>query len=174
MVIGGWRGPGWRIIDADPANARRIRHLISAAVTGHDCPVDAAEAALAVDELFSNAVRHGPVGGRVLAGYCLWDQGARLVVADGGGAGAPRLRSAAKLDEGGRGLQLVSELAARWDTFVLAGARVVWCDLHSPLRVPAADAWAWLSLVLSVYDLSPTGQVSHGPARGVLAGAGAP
>lgn len=155
MTIGGWRGPGWRIFDAIPANARQARQLISSAITGHDCPVEADEAALAVDELFANAVTHGPAGGRVLVGYCLWNHGARLVVADGGGAGVPRVRSGGRLEEGGRGLHLVDALAASWGTFVLPGARVVWCDLNRALRVPAADAWAWLSLVLSIYDLSP-------------------
>lgn len=173
MSIGGWRGPGWRIVDADPGNARQIRHWICSAISGHECPVDTEDATLIADELFNNAVLHGLPGGRVLAGYCLWNHGARLVVADGGGPGVPRLRPASTFEEGGRGLRLVDELAARWGTFLLSGARVVWCDLHAPLRVPAADAWAWLSLILSVCDLSPSGQASSSPARSVLAGAAA-
>ncbi len=88
VIIGGWRGPGWQVFDADPRLGRQIRAWISSAISGHDCPVDAADAALAVTELFSNAVRHGPVGGRVLVGYCLWQQGARLVVCDAAAARA--------------------------------------------------------------------------------------
>lgn len=76
MIIGGCRGPGWQAFDADPRLSRQIRDWITSAISGHDCHVDAPDAALLVTELFSNAVRHGPAGGRVLVGYCLWQQGA--------------------------------------------------------------------------------------------------
>ena len=66
VIIGGWRGPGWQVFDADPRLGREIRDWIRSAISGHDCPVDAADAALVVSELFGNAARHGPAGGRVL------------------------------------------------------------------------------------------------------------
>jgi anti-sigma regulatory factor (Ser/Thr protein kinase) len=134
VIIGGWRGPSWRVVDADPRYGGQIRDWIGSAITRHDCPVDAADAALAVAELYANAVMHGPAGGRVLAGYCLWRDGARIVVCDGGGPGRPRLRESGGLAEGGRGLQVINALAARWDCFLLAGTRVVWCDFGQPLR----------------------------------------
>ena len=157
MIIGGWRGPGWQVFDADPRLGRQIRAWISSAISGHDCPVDAADAAVVVSELFGNAVMHGPAGGRVLVGYCLWQHGARLVVCDGGGPGVPRLVQVGELAEGGRGLHVVDSLAARWGSFRLAGAQAVWCDFGQPLHAPAGDAWAWLHLVLSVCDLSAPG-----------------
>jgi hypothetical protein len=107
-----------------------------------------------VTELFSNAIRHGPVGGRVLVGYCLWQRGARLVVCDGGGPSAPRLVEGGELAEGGRGLHVVNSLAARWGSFRLADAQAVWCDFGQPLHTSPSDAWAWLHLVLSVCNLS--------------------
>ena len=171
MIIGEWRGPGWRVFDADSGHAGRVRHWIASAVGGHGCPVDTEDAALAAGELFANAVRHGPPAGRVLVGYCLWQRGARLVVADGGGPGAPRLRPRTSLEEGGRGLYVVDALTARWGSFRLSGALVVWCDLGQPLRIPAADAWSWLRLVLSACDLSPLARPAAGPVPGVLAGA---
>jgi len=142
VIIGGWRGPGWRITDADPGQARQVRNWIRAAITRHDCPVDPADAALAASELYANAVMHGPAGGRVLAGYCLWSAGARIVVCDGGGPGTPRMRPGAGLAEGGRGLAVVDSVAARWGSFRLSGAQVVWCDFGQPLRAPASDACA--------------------------------
>ena len=102
MITGGWRGPGWQVFHADPRIGRQVRDWITAAISGHDCPVDAADTALVVTELFSNAVRHGPAGGRILVGYCLWQQGARLVVCDGGGPDTPRLVHGGELAEGGR------------------------------------------------------------------------
>jgi len=173
VIIGGWRGPGWQVFDADPRLGRQVRHWITSAISGHDCPVDAADAALVVTELFSNAVRHGPAGGRVLVGYCLWRHGARLVVCDGGGSGTPRLIQDGELAEDGRGLHVVDALAARWGSFHLAGAQAVWCDFGQPLHAAPGDAWAWLHLVLSVCDLSAPGRPVAAMMPGTLAGIGA-
>ena len=169
MVVGRWRGPAWQVFDSDPGQCSLARAWIKSVVAQHGCPADPDHLAVVVSELFTNAVQHGPVGGRVLVGYCLWSRGARIVVADGGGDTDPRLVDAARLAEGGRGLHVVATLAARWGNFRLPGAQVVWSDLGQPLRVPAADAWAWLYPVLSECSLS-------GPARqqaAVLAAAGA-
>lgn len=149
MITSGWRGPGWRVVDADPGNVRLMRDWISSAITRHDCPVDPEDAALAVSELFTNAVMHGPAGGRVLVGYCLWSQGARIVVCDGGGYGTPELRQVTNLAEGGRGLRVVDTLAAQWGCSRFAGNLIVWCDFGQPLRARANDAWAWLHCLLS-------------------------
>ena len=162
MIIGGWRGPGWQVFDADPRLGSQIRGWIGSAIGGHGCPVDAADAALVVSELFGNAVRHGPAGGRVLVGYCLWSKGARIVVCDGGGPSTPRLRHSTGLAEGGRGLQVVDSVAVRWGSFRLIGSQVVWCDFGQPLRVPASDAWAWLRPVLSGSILSAPAAATPG------------
>src|SRR5712691_12151357 len=139
VIIGGWRGPGWRVFDAHPGHVGQVRAWISAAITRHDCPADPADAALAVSELFTNAVVHGPEGGRVLVGYCLWSQGARLVVCDGGGSGEPELRPVTSQAQNGRGLHVVEAVTARWGSFRLAGNLVAWCDLGQRMRAPAGD-----------------------------------
>jgi hypothetical protein len=153
VIIGGWRGPGWRIVDADRSRAREVRDWMRSAITRHHCPVDPDDVALAASELYANAVMHGPAGGRVLAGYCLWSGGARIVVCDGGGPGMPRVRQGAGLAEGGRGLQVIDSLAVAWGSFRLPGARVVWCDFGQRLRAPDSDAWAWLRCVLAAFPL---------------------
>ncbi len=173
MILDGCRGPGWQVFDADPRLGSQVRNWIRSAINGHDCPVDAADAALEVTELFTNAVQHGPAEGQVLVGYCLWQQGARLVVCDSGGHGRPRLVDGGELAEGGRGLHVVDSLAARWGSFHLAGALAVWCDFGQPLRATADDAWAWLHLVLSVCDLSASGRPMAVVRPGTLAPAGA-
>jgi serine/threonine-protein kinase RsbW len=165
VIIGGWRGPGWRVVGADPRNGAPIRHWVRSVIAGHGCPVDPDVAEAVVGELFANAVVHGPGGGQVLAGYCLWREGARIVVCDGGGSAAPVLRLADDGVERWRGLRIVDDLAVRWDSFRLPGVQAVWCDLGQPLRVPDADAWAWLRDVLSRCPLSLAR-----PAPGVLAG----
>jgi len=173
VITGGWRGPGWQVFDADPRLGSQIRDWIRSAISGHDCPVDAADAALVVTELFGNACQHGPAGGRVLAGYCLWREGARLVVCDGGGPGTPRLVHGGDLAEGGRGLHVVDSLAARWGGFRLAGSQAVWCDFGQPLRAAASDAWAWLHPVLAVCSLSAAGRPVAAVMPDTLAAVGA-
>jgi anti-sigma regulatory factor (Ser/Thr protein kinase) len=173
MIVGGWRGPGWQVFDADPRLCREIRDWIISAISGCGCSVDTADAALVVTELFSNSCKHGPASGRVLVGYCLWRAGARLVVCDGGGPAVPVLRHAGEQAEGWRGLRLVDALAVGWGHFRLPGAQVVWCDLGEPLRATAGDAWAWLPPVLSVCGLPVPGVRPAVVVPGTLAGAGA-
>ncbi|HET9968229.1 MAG TPA: ATP-binding protein [Streptosporangiaceae bacterium] len=170
MIIGGWRGPGWRIVTGDREQARQVRDWIGSAVSRHGCPVDPADVALAVSELYANAVMHGPPGSRVLAGYCLWSAGARIVVCDGGGPTSPRVRRAESLAEGGRGLQVIDALAAQWGSFRLPGAQAVWCDFGQLPRVPDADAWAWLRRVLTSFPLNDSVPFRWA-ARPALAGA---
>jgi serine/threonine-protein kinase RsbW len=174
VITGGWRGPGWRVVDADPCEVRQIRGWIRSAIAGHGCPVDLDDAALVTGELLANALMHGPARGQVLAGYCLWRKGARIVVCDGGGPTTPELRQADAGAEGGRGLHVVEELSARWGSFRLPGeAQVVWCDFGQPLRAPASDAWAWLRRVLSVYPLSVPGRLEAAVMPDTLTAAGA-
>ena len=172
VLIGGWRGPGWRVVDADPLHGKQVRDWIRSVITRHECPIDPADTALAVSELYANAVMHGPVGSRVLAAYCLWSSGARIVVCDGGGGPAtPQLRQGIGLAEGGRGLQVIDSVAARWGSFRLSGSQVVWCDFGQPPRALTGDAWAWLHRVLSVCTLSPParpGQPPQGRSPGPL------
>jgi hypothetical protein len=73
-----------------------------------------------------------------------------------------------------RGRLIVDAMAAQWGSFRLSddGTRVVWCDLGQPLRVPAADVWAWLPPVLAGRPLAPLTRTGVGAAPGALARAG--
>jgi anti-sigma regulatory factor (Ser/Thr protein kinase) len=79
---------------------------------GHPC---GDVAILLVSEIFSNSVRHSRSGApgetvTVISG----DGTVRVEVTDRAGPGTPELRPAGRDAEGGRGLQLVAGLAARW------------------------------------------------------------
>jgi hypothetical protein len=162
----GWRGPGWHVFDACPGHGKQVRDWIARVVSWHGCSVDPDDAALLVSELFANALMHGPKGGHVLVGYCLWPGGARIVVCDGGGATTPRLRDPSEMDEGGRGLHVVAAVAAAWGSFRAEHALAVWCDLGKPLDTSpttSGDASAWLRAALASVDLA----TPRGSARGI-------
>jgi anti-sigma regulatory factor (Ser/Thr protein kinase) len=88
-------------------------------------------AELLVSELVTNALRHASRPITVTA--LLLDEVVALAVRDGD-TPLPRLRKVSDADEGGRGLQLVAMLAARWGARPTPDGKVVWCDLQLPRR----------------------------------------
>ena len=52
----------------------------------------------------------------------------------------PRLRLAARDEERGRGLQIVSRLSQRWGARRTACGKVVWCELALPLAAAGSLA----------------------------------
>jgi len=80
--------------------------------------------------VFGNSVRHSGSGvaGETVA-VKAGDGVVRVEVTDRAGPGKPELRPAGRDAEGGRGLQLVAALAARWGTRRRGGRRVTWFEL---------------------------------------------
>jgi anti-sigma regulatory factor (Ser/Thr protein kinase) len=168
LTASGWRGPGWRVFSASPGHGRHVRDWITRVVSRRGCSADPDDAALLVSELFVNALMHGPAGGRVLVGYCLWSGGARIIVCDAGGATTPRLRDPGEMEEGGRGLQVVEAVAAAWGSFRTGRTQAVWFDLGKPLDACASnEALAWLRAALAAGVLAA-------PAGGVLGSSSVP
>jgi len=93
---------------------------------------------LILSELVTNAIRYGspPVTVRLLHGRCLTCE-----VADGSST-SPRLRRAATMDEGGRGLFLVAQFAQRWGTRYTSRGKVIWTEqqLHDGATTAAGHA----------------------------------
>ncbi|MFE0514593.1 SpoIIE family protein phosphatase [Streptomyces sp. NPDC058964] len=79
---------------------------------------------LILSELTTNAIRYGspPITLRLLYGRSLTCE-----VSDGSST-SPRLRRAATMDEGGRGLFLVAQYAQRWGTRYNLGGKVIWAE----------------------------------------------
>jgi anti-sigma regulatory factor (Ser/Thr protein kinase) len=115
-------------VESDPAAVRRVR----AAVTEHlaewglEDLVDTTE--LILSELITNAMRHGagPINVRLLHDRTLFCE-----VFDHSST-SPHLRYAATMDEGGRGLFLVAQLAERWGTRYTEGGKVIWAEQAAP------------------------------------------
>lgn len=107
-----------------PRGARLARHLTAVRLDAWGIPYDAAphdEIVLIVSELTANAVRHGHVAGRDfhLRVHAPADgRTVRVEVTDTRAERIPRrpaVPDTAGAEETGRGLLLVSRLAARWD-----------------------------------------------------------
>jgi serine/threonine-protein kinase RsbW len=99
---------------------------------GHPCGDDAA---LLVSELFGNSVRHsrsGAAGGTVTVAVSAGDGLVRVEVTDRSGPEVPELYCAGRDAEGGRGLQLVAGLAARWGWRQHSERTVTWFELRHP------------------------------------------
>jgi anti-sigma regulatory factor (Ser/Thr protein kinase) len=95
---------------------------------GHPCGDDAA---LLVSELFGNSVRYSQSGATVTVTVRAGDGVVRVEVTDRSGPGTPELYLAGCDAEGGRGLQMVAGLAARWGWGKRGGRTVTWFELLS-------------------------------------------
>jgi anti-sigma regulatory factor (Ser/Thr protein kinase) len=118
---------------AGRAERARIARAFVAGVLGpgHPCGDDAG---LLVTELFGNSVQHsrsGAAGQTVTVAVRAGDGLVRVEVTDRGGPGVPELYSAGRDAEGGRGLQMVAGLAARWGYRRRGGRTVTWFELLS-------------------------------------------
>ncbi|MEV0695409.1 SpoIIE family protein phosphatase [Streptomyces sp. NPDC050388] len=94
---------------------------------------------LVVSELVTNAIRHagGPVRLRLIRERAL------VCEVFDGGATTPHLRHPRAMDEGGRGLLLVSQLAQRWGTRFVPDGKVIWAEqsLAGPEDLPLETAF---------------------------------
>ncbi|MFA1548688.1 ATP-binding SpoIIE family protein phosphatase [Actinomadura chokoriensis] len=115
-------------LEPEPASVPWIRAQVAARLAGwslHDL-TDTAQ--LLVSELVTNALVHGAgsLGVRLIKGRTL------LCEVHDDGADLPQLRHAEATDESGRGLQLVSHLAARWGTHRTDTGKIVWVEQRLP------------------------------------------
>ena len=111
--------------------ARVAREFVGGVLgPGHPC---GDVAVLLVSELFGNSVRHSrscAPGETVTVAIAAGDGVVRVEVNDRSGPGVPALGSADRDAEGGRGLQLVERLAARWGWRRRGGRTVTWFELR--------------------------------------------
>jgi anti-sigma regulatory factor (Ser/Thr protein kinase) len=115
--------------------ARAARAFVSAVLgPGHPC---GDVAVLLVSEVFGNSVRHSgsaAAGETVTVAVRAGEGVVWVEVTDRAGLGTPELRPAGSDAEGGRGLQLVAALAARWGTRRRGGRMVTWFEIQALLQ----------------------------------------
>jgi anti-sigma regulatory factor (Ser/Thr protein kinase) len=88
------------------------------------------DAQLLASELVTNAVRHasGPIDVRAY----VRDGFLRLEVGDSSVDCSPERRAADADDEGGRGMEIIDKMSARWGWRARGHVKVVWLDLPMP------------------------------------------
>jgi anti-sigma regulatory factor (Ser/Thr protein kinase) len=92
---------------------------------------------LLVSEIFSNSIRHsrsGAPGETVTVAVISGEGIVRVEVTDRAGLGTPELRPAGRDAEGGRGLQLVAGLAARWGWRRRGEQTMTWFEIQALLQ----------------------------------------
>ncbi|MGW6733685.1 SpoIIE family protein phosphatase [Streptomyces sp. NPDC055013] len=115
-------------VPVDPAAVADLRARATRQVTDWGFAELAMTTELIVSELVTNAIRYAepPIRLRLLR-----DTRLTCEVADGSST-APRLRHARSMDEGGRGLFLVAQLAHRWGARYTAGGKIIWAEQEIP------------------------------------------
>lgn len=110
-------------ITAELTELAKVRHWVRTVL--RDLPANVVSTAvMVVDELTSNALRHGraPYHVRLLPGAAKL----RIEVDDGGGEPARRRTPS---DQGGRGLLLVERCAAAWGQLRRPSGKTLWAEL---------------------------------------------
>ncbi|MCT7351983.1 PAS domain-containing SpoIIE family protein phosphatase/ATP-binding protein [Streptomyces sp. 15-116A] len=111
-------------LPADPAVVAEARRTTTRQLTEWGLEDLVFTTELVVSELVTNAIRYagGPVRLRLIRERAL------VCEVFDGGATAPHLRHPRAMDEGGRGLLLVSQLAQRWGTRFVADGKIIWAE----------------------------------------------
>ncbi|MCX4716940.1 SpoIIE family protein phosphatase [Streptomyces virginiae] len=141
--IAEWEVPG------EPSAVSRVRNAGAAQLAAWGLGEISFTTELILSELITNAIRYGSAPVRV---RLLRDRALVCEVSDGSST-SPHLRYAATTDEGGRGLFLVAQYAARWGTRYTDRGKVIWAELpltggsepqpEVPLDLDALEDLAW-------------------------------
>ncbi|WP_369252907.1 SpoIIE family protein phosphatase [Streptomyces sp. R41] len=133
LLIARIRGlPPDRIADwdvpLDPAAVSGMRDAVSQKLDEWGLSELGFSMELVLSELITNAIRYGtePIHVRLIL-----DRTLICEVADGSST-SPHLRYAATMDEGGRGLFLVSQITERWGTRYTPQGKVIWAEQALP------------------------------------------
>ncbi|MFH8756904.1 SpoIIE family protein phosphatase [Streptomyces atroolivaceus] len=112
-------------VPSDPSAVATVRSDVSRKLTEWNLTEEAFTTELILSELVTNSIRYatGPIRVRLIR-----DRTLICEVSDRSST-SPHLRQAASMDEGGRGLFLVAQLAERWGTrYTDDGGKVIWTE----------------------------------------------
>ncbi|MGW0707834.1 SpoIIE family protein phosphatase [Streptomyces sp. NPDC002643] len=115
-------------LPSDPAIVAQARQNTAAQLTAWGLDEAAFVTELIVSELVTNAIRYGqpPIQLRLI------HAGTLICEVSDASSTAPHMRRARIFDEGGRGLLLVAQLAARWGTRHMHTSKTIWAEQLLP------------------------------------------
>lgn len=115
-------------VPADPSAVHVARNDVSRQLSVWGLEETAFTTELIVSELITNAIKHacGPISLRLIHERTLICE-----VSDASNT-SPRLRRALGMDEGGRGLFLVAQVAQRWGTRYTSTGKTIWAEVQLP------------------------------------------
>lgn len=111
-------------VPPDPSAVAQIRAAAVRKLIEWGLAEAAFTAELILSELVTNSIRYaaGPIRVRLIRDTAL------ICEVSDRSSTSPHLRQAASMDEGGRGLFLVAQLAERWGTRYTTGGKVIWTE----------------------------------------------
>jgi anti-sigma regulatory factor (Ser/Thr protein kinase) len=115
-----------RTFGRSPEEVPVARRFVREALAGHLASFDAE---LLTCELVTNAVQHATDAGWVTVTVIRDGEVVHVDVIDDGRSGLPHWREATGQDEGGRGFQLVNEIAQRWGFLREQAGTCVWFEI---------------------------------------------
>ena len=115
-------------LTGEPSAAREARNLVAEPLEKWELTSMVDTTQLLASELVTNAIRYaeGPVTLRLIK------EGALVCEVLDNSPALPKLLHAARDDERGRGLQIVSKLSGRWGARRTPAGKVVWCEQPFP------------------------------------------
>jgi anti-sigma regulatory factor (Ser/Thr protein kinase) len=125
-LAGPARATAARTFGRCPDEVPAARRFLREALEGHPAAFDAE---LLTCELVTNAVQHAADAGWVTVAVTRRGTIVHVDVMDDGQTGLPHWREATGEDEGGRGFQLVNEIAQRWGFLRERARTCVWFEL---------------------------------------------
>jgi sodium/proline symporter len=126
-LLGSDRVASWDL-PSDPAAVADARSVAARQLSAWGLDDLTFTTELVVSELVTNAIRHasGPIVLRLIR-----DRALICEVSDASNT-SPRLRHARTMDEGGRGLLIVAQLARRWGTRYTKAGKIIWTEQGVP------------------------------------------
>lgn len=122
-------------VTATPASVGAVRSELRRDLAVLPAPVRE-DAELVLTELLGNAMRHGRAlrDGSLAVSWVVGEIGVEIAVTDGSGPTLPVVIDAAPTQIGGRGLSIVSTLAASWGVDRRDAETTVWAIVPVPTR----------------------------------------